>query len=288
MSLLEKGSDSKSDLYWAFALFRPLSQYRPRGLHDTGRKTALGTGVGRSIALAYAREGADVAVVDGTGLELDEVAGQVRALGRKRLGINVDLTDASDVLCAARETIDTLGKVDILVNNAGGYRLFTKGLSYQVNVADLTEAEWRRVIHSNVTTTFLSCKPVLPLVMERGSGVIINLISHNVGRKARGGAAAYGAAKAAVEQLGESLAEELWRNGIAVNPLDPGWVVTWPNDDYDDEVHERMRLPDAIAEAAVFLALQTPETLTGELVAAPEFGREHGIHRPSAYDTLHA
>ena len=94
-------------------------------------------------------------------------------------------------------------------------------------------------------------------MMERGSGAIINLTSRNAARKGRAGAAAYGAAKAAVERFSESLAEELTGNGIAVNCLDPGWVLTRPNDDYDYEVHKRMRLPDDIGEAAVYLALQT-------------------------------
>lgn len=250
--------------------------------------TGGGRGIGRSIALAYAREGADVAVVSRTGPELEEVAGHIRALGRKGLGINADLTNAGDALRAVKETIAALGKVDILVNNAGGYRLFTDDLSHQVSVADITEEEWQRVMHSNVTTTFLSCKAVLPHMMERGSGVIINLTSRNVARKGRAGAAAYGAAKAAVERLGESMAEELSSHGIAVNALDPGWVLTRPNDDYDDEVHKRMRLPDDIGEAAVYLALQTPETLTGAMVAAPDYDQEHGVRRPSAYERLHA
>ncbi len=255
-------------------------------------KTALITGgargIGRAIALAYAREGADVAVVSRTASELDEVAGQIRAVGRNGLGIKADLTISGDAVRSVKEAIEGLGKVDILVNNAGGYPLFTNDLSHQVNVADITEEEWQTVMHSNVTTTFLSCKAVLPHMMERGSGGIINLTSRNVARKGRAGAAAYSAAKAAVERLGESMAEELSGYGIAVNSLDPGWVLTRPNDDYDDEIHKRMRLPDDIAEVAVYLALQTPETLTGEMVAAPDFDQEHSIQRPSAYERLHA
>ena len=249
--------------------------------------TGGGRGIGRSIALAYAREGADVAVVSRTGAELEEVTNLVRGLGRKGLSINAELTNSDEVSRAVKETIEALGTVDILVNNAGGYRLFTDGLSHQVSVADITEEEWQRVIHSNLTTTFLSCKAVLPHMMERGGGSIINLTSRNVARKGRAGAAAYGAAKAAVERLSESMAEELAGNGIAVNCLDPGWVLTRPNDDYDDEVHKRMRLPDDIAEAAVYLALQTPKTLTGEMVAAPDYDQEHGIQRASAYERLH-
>ena len=73
-----------------------------------------------------------------------------------------------------------------------------------------------------------------------------------------------------------------------MNTLTPGWVLTRPNDDYDAEVHKRMRLPEDIADSAVYLALQTPETMTGQVLSAPDFDREHGIHRPSAYQRLHA
>ena len=180
-----------------------------------------------------------------------------------------------------------LGKIDILVNNVGGYRLFTNDLTHAVTVLDITEEEWRRVMESNLTTAFTTCKAVLPHMMERRSGVIVNLTSRNVARRGRAGQASYGAAKAAVERLSESLADEVKDFGIAVNILDPGWNLTKPNDDYDDEVHKRMRLPDDIAEVAVYMALQTPETMTGQLVSAAEYDEEHGIERLSAYERLH-
>ena len=91
-----------------------------------------------------------------------------------------------------------------------------------------------------------------------------------------------------MERLTESLAEELREYGVAANILDPGWVLTRPNDDYDAEVHKRMRLPEDIGPAAVFLALQSPETMTGQMVSAPEFDQEHGIQVPSAYDRLNS
>ena len=143
-------------------------------------------------------------------------------------------------------------------------------------------------MESNLTTAFMACKAVLPHMIERRTGVIVNLTSKNVARRGRAGQASYGASKAAVERLSEALADEVKDFGIAVNILDPGWNLTKPNDDYDDEVHKRMRLPGDIAEVAVFMALQTPETMTGQLVAAPEYDEEHGIERLSAYDRLHA
>ena len=254
-------------------------------------KVALVTGgargLGRSMALAYAREGADVAIVARTPSELDAVSSEIRALDRRAHAVNADLTTAEGANRAARETISELGKIDILVNNAGGYRLFTNDLTHSLSVLDITEEEWRRVMESNLTTTFMTCKAVLPHMMERRSGVIINLTSKNVARRGRAGQASYGAAKAAVERLSESLADEVKDFGIVVNILDPGWNLTRPNDDYDDEVHKRMRLPEDIAEVAVYLALQTPETMTGQLISAPEYDEEQSINRVSAYDRLH-
>ena len=255
-------------------------------------KTALVTGgargLGRSMALAYAREGADVAIVARTPSELDATASEIRALGRRALAINAELTTSEGANRAAHDAISELGKIDVLVNNVGGYRLFTNDLTHAVTVLDITEEEWRLVMESNLTTTFMMCRAALPHMIERGSGVIINLTSMNVARRGRAGQASYGAAKAAVERLSESLADEVKDLGIAVNILDPGWNLTRPNDDYDDEVHKRMRLPDDIAEVAVYLALQTPDTMTGELVSAQQYDEQHGITRLSAYERLHA
>lgn len=255
-------------------------------------KTALVTGggrcIGRSIALAYAAEGADVAVVARTTAEVEAVAAEVRALGRRGVAITADLTDPQEVQSAVYTTIQELGKLDVLVNNAGGYRLFTNDLAHSVTFLDLTQGEWDNVLRSNLTTAFLCCKAALPHMVEQGSGGIINVTSANVARRGVAGQAAYSAAKAAVERLTESLADEMASHGIAVINLTLGWVLTRPNDDYDAEVHKRMRLPEDIAEAAVFLALQTPETMTGQLLSAPDFDQEHGINRLSAYDRLNS
>ena len=250
--------------------------------------TGGGRGLGRSMALAYAREGADVAIVARTPSELDAVGSEIRALGRRAHTVNAELTTSEGANRAVQETIGALGKIDVLVNNAGGYRLFTNDLTHAVTVLDITEDEWRRVMESNLTTTFMTCKAALPHMIERGTGVIVNLTSMNVARRGRAGQASYGAAKAAVERLSEALADEVKDFGIAVNILDPGWNLTRPNDDYDNEVHRRMRLPDDIAEVAVHMALQTPETMVGQLVSAAEYDEEHGIERLSAYDRLHA
>ena len=249
--------------------------------------TGAGRGLGRSIALAYAQEGADVAIISRTPTELEQVAEEIRALGRRGLAITADLTDSQQTHRAVQEAIDGLGRLDILVNNAGGYRLFTDDLAHAVPFLDLSEEVWDRVMSSNLTTAFLCCKAVLPHMVEQGSGAIINMSSGTVASKGRAGQAAYCASKAALERLSESIAEDVKEYGIAVNILSPGWVLTKPNDDYDSEVHKRMRLPDDIGPSAIHLALQTPETMTGQSVNAPDFDEEQGIHQPSAYDRLY-
>ncbi|MFQ6028444.1 MAG: SDR family NAD(P)-dependent oxidoreductase, partial [Dehalococcoidia bacterium] len=213
--------------------------------------TGGGRGIGRGIALAYAREGADVAIVGRSRPEPEEVVAEIQALGHRGAVITADLAQGSEAQRAVREAVQSLGKVDILVNNVGGYRLYTDNLVHNLPVAELSEDEWHRVITGNLTTAFLSCKAVLPHMMERRSGVIINLTSHRLAQRGVAGQAAYGAAKAAVERLTESLAEELKEYGVAANILNPGWVLTRPNDDYDAEVHKRMRLPEDIGPAAV-------------------------------------
>ena len=171
--------------------------------------TGAGRGLGRSIALAYAQEGADVAIISRTPTELEQVAEEIRALGRRGLAITADLTDSQQTHRAVQEAIDGLGRLDILVNNAGGYRLFTDDLAHAIPFLDLSEEVWDRVMSSNLTTAFLCCKAVLPHMVEQGSGAIINMSSGTVASKGRAGQAAYCASKAALERLSESIAEDV-------------------------------------------------------------------------------
>jgi len=189
------------------------------------------------------------------------------------VAITTDLTNPLEVQDAVNVTIKQLVKIDVLVNNAGSYRLFTKELAHKVSFLDLTQEEWDTVLRFKLTTAFLCCKAALSHMVERGSGGIINVTSANVARRGVAGQAAYSASKAAVERLTESLADEMASRGIAVNNLTPSWVLTRLNGDYDADVHKRMHLPEDIAEAAVSLALQTLETITGQLLSAPDFDK---------------
>ncbi len=239
--------------------------------------TGGGRGIGRSIALAYAAEGADVAVVARTSAEVEEAAVAIRALGRAGHALTADLTDPAQVTQMTARAVEALGAIDILVNNAGGYRLHTNAQSRSVSVLDYDLAEWQRIMDVNCTTALLACQAVVPLMIEQGGGVVVNVTS-GAATRGRPGWGAYGASKAALNRFSEALAAEVAGSGVAVNLLDPGLVYTRPNEDWTAD--PRMRLPDDTAESAVFLALQTPASMTGQLVSAPDFDAEHGLVRP--------
>ena len=239
--------------------------------------TGGGRGIGRSIALAYAADGADVAVVARTAAEVEDAAAAIRALGRAGIALTADLTDPDQVARMTTDTVEALGGIDILVNNAGGYRLHTNAQSRSVAVLDYELDEWRRIMDVNCTSALLVCQAVVPLMIEQGSGVVVNVTS-GAANQGRPGWGAYGASKAALNRFSEALAAEVADTGVAVNLLDPGLVYTRPNEDWTGD--PRMRLPDDTAETAVFLALQTPASMTGRLVSAPDFDEEHGLVRP--------
>ena len=192
-------------------------------------------GIGRHIALALGRQGADVAVT-GSGRppetypdeekamgwrDVDSVAEEIRALGRKALPLVVDITDADQIQSLVDETRRELGRIDILVNNAATARGRDR-----VPIAHLEEAEWRRVIDVNLTGTFLVTKAVAGALVDQAQGGRIVNISSVAGRQAIPTFAAYGASKAAVILLTQVLSRELATNGINVNCVCPGLVGT--------------------------------------------------------------
>ncbi len=193
-------------------------------------------GIGRHIALALARQGADVAVT-GTGRppeaypddekamgwrDIDSLAEEIRALGRKALPTVVDITDADQAQRLVDETRSEVGRIDILVNNAAAARGRDR-----VPVVQLEEAEWRKVIEVNLTGTFLVTKAVAQALIEQGEGGRIVNISSIAGREGIATFAAYGASKAGIILFTRVLARELAPHGINVNCVCPGLVGTY-------------------------------------------------------------
>ncbi len=185
--------------------------------------TGAATGLGRGIAMLFAAEGADVAVLDRNGEGAGRVAAAIAETGRRSMGIAVDVGEEAEVDAAIAGAVGTLGPPDILVNNAG---IATVALLHQ-----MTTAMWDQMIRVNLTSVFFCTRAVLPHMKARRYGRIIN-ISSQLAHKGGEGMAHYAAAKAGILGLTRSLAHEVTHDNIAVNAICPG-----PLEDTD------MRLP---------------------------------------------
>ncbi len=148
--------------------------------------TGAGRGIGKSIALALAKEGANVAVAARTEKEIDEVSRQIKAMGRKSIPIRADVSSEADVRLLMSETVEELGTIDILINNAG--------IGSFAPVADLKVEQFDRMWQVNMRGVFLCTRAALPAMMKQRSGDILNLASL-AGRNAFTGGAGYAATK---------------------------------------------------------------------------------------------
>jgi 3-hydroxybutyrate dehydrogenase len=179
--------------------------------------TGGGRGIGRAIALAFAREGASVAVVARTAAEVEAVAAEVRAQGRKAVALPGDVTDSARVESVARAAAEALGPIQILVNNAG--------LAVSAKVLDTDDALWERHLRVNLTGAFYMSRAVLPGMLAARWGRIVNIAS-TAARQGFPYVAAYVASKHGLLGLTRALALEVVAAGVTVNAICPGYVAT--------------------------------------------------------------
>ncbi len=179
--------------------------------------TGAGRGIGRAIALALAREGADVALAARTSEEIARVAAEVRSFGRRALEVPADVTSPAQVAALAGSVTKDLGDVDILVNNAGG--------AESAPLTKTDESLWRRMIASNLDSVYLCTAAFLPGMLRRGRGRVINVASR-AGLAGFAYVAAYCAAKHGVIGFTRAVAEEVAGKGVTINALCPGYVDT--------------------------------------------------------------
>ena len=228
--------------------------------------TGAGRGIGRAVALAYARMGADVACVSRTEENSAKVAAEVEALGRRAWPLAVDVSDTAAVDAAAKEILELAGRVDILVNNAGVTR--------DNLLMRMSEEEWDTVLNTNLKGAFNFTRALTRPFIKQRSGRIINIASV-IGLIGNAGQSNYAASKAALIGFTKSIAKELAPRGITVNAIAPGFIETDMTAVLDDKVREEVlgRVPlgrfgssDDIAHAAAFLAMEPTGYVTGQVL----------------------
>lgn len=227
--------------------------------------TGAARGIGKAIALLYAREGATVGLVDLR--DTAELARQMADDGYQALSLPLDITDPAAVTRTVDELVRARGSVDILVNNAA---IIVRG-----TILDLTVESWQRVLDVNVTGTFHCCKAVIPHMVRQKRGRILNITSVAGKTGDVASAPAYGASKGAVITFTRSLAKQLAEYGINVNAIAPHAIVTdmsaeWPEEKrravIADIPLKRMGRPEEIAEPALFLVSDGASFITGEVL----------------------
>ncbi len=252
--------------------------------------TGASRGIGKAIALGLADDGASVVVAARSEVERPGLPGTIHATvaeiesrGGQGLAVRCNLREEDDINAMVRSALETYKRVDVLVNNAGigSYRPFL----------ETTIKQWDLVMDIDLRAPFVCCKAVAPAMVEQGGGSIINVSSHaatnifssTLGEDHEAGIALmgqdYGAAKAGLERFSWGLAAELGPHNIAVNVLKPlrpvateGFQAQRPDADFST-----WATPEGMVKAAVYLARQDAQGLTGAVVHAEEIVRRLGL-----------
>jgi 3-oxoacyl-[acyl-carrier protein] reductase len=228
--------------------------------------TGAAQGIGREIALAFAREGADLIVGDVNLEKASVTAKEVEALGRKALALELNVTDSKRVDEAVNKILDKFSKIDILVNNAG---ITKDGLLLRMK-----EEDWDAVINVNLKGTFICTKAVSRVMLKQHSGKIVNIASI-IGIIGNPGQANYAASKAGIIALTKTTAKELASRNINVNAVAPGFIQTDMTAKLPEEVKQKMLAaiplaklgtPMDIANLCIFLASADSDYITGQVI----------------------
>ncbi len=233
--------------------------------------TGAGSGIGRATALAFAREGASVAVADISEQDNQETVRMIEEegeqLGGRALAVKCDVSKVEDVRSALDKTIETFGRLDIAFNNAG--------IEYIIKpAAEVTEEEWDRIMDIDLRGVFLCMKYEIPLMLKQGGGAIVNT-SSGAGVKGFKGGAAYVAAKHGVVGLTKAAALDYAESNIRINAMCPGIIDTSMMQRFSGGTPEgrqaviaqepvgRMGTPDEIAASVVWLCSDAASFVVG-------------------------
>lgn len=234
---------------------------------QTALITGAATGIGRATAQLLAQAGATVVVNHlNQPMEAASVVQAIAAAGVRALAISADVSDPAEAKRLVAEALHAVGHIDVLVNNAG--------ILQEKPFLDTTDADWQRMIATDLGSVFLMCRAVLPGMLARGSGVIVNIAS-DLGMTGRAHFAPYCTAKAGVIGLTKSLAQE-FAPTIRINAIAPGAVATamvsleqmspeWMEKELDIPLH-RLGEPEEIAATALFLASDLSRFYCGQVL----------------------
>jgi NAD(P)-dependent dehydrogenase (short-subunit alcohol dehydrogenase family) len=248
--------------------------------------TGASRGIGRNIAVALAENGAAVVIAARSEAEnpklpgtIHSVAERIERAGGRALAIPCDVSSEESVTAMVERTVAVFGRIDVLVNNAG--------VMWLGKTVDTPLKRWELVLRVNLTGTFVCTKAVLPQMRRQRSGCLIAITTNGVlmtdARKG-GGSNAYWVSKAAVERFYTGLASECLADGIAVNCLAPDGVVATEGWEYASGgakiPEEYVEAPEIMGRAAVFLAAQSAERLTGRVLYSQKLLAEFGLGKP--------
>jgi NAD(P)-dependent dehydrogenase (short-subunit alcohol dehydrogenase family) len=221
--------------------------------------TGGGRGIGKAVAMAYAREGAKLALCARTASELERTVTEVQALQAECKGWNCDVSLEEPVRDFVAKVMKVFGRIDVLVNNAGV-------MTRPVPMTELDVKKWDYTIAVNLRGPFLMTQAVLPLMTQQKNGSIIN-VSSSIGRGAYANFIAYATSKWGLEGFTQTLAAEARSQGVRVNSVDPGYVATKLTGHHGSK-------PESVTEVFVFLASDESRGVNGKMLSSSGWKRE--------------
>jgi NAD(P)-dependent dehydrogenase (short-subunit alcohol dehydrogenase family) len=241
--------------------------------------TGAGSGIGRAIAIRFAKEGARVIVNDMDGRAAEKTVQEIEALDSQAYPLQANISNREEVHEMVAKGVDRFGAINILVNNAG-----TGGSS--IITRDMPADAWENTVSVNLNGAFYCCQAVIPGMIEKGGGKIVNIASLAASRMSKLGGADYTASKYGLVGLSHHLAFELAAYKINVNTVCPGatltpLVMSKTTDKFRDTISKQIPLgrwinPEDIAEAVLFLASDRSAMITG-VVLGVDGGQLLGI-----------